>query len=315
MKIGDSVEKINIPGKASCNLCHSVINYGGRGKGALKEHLNSDTHFKKLKMQRTNYDLGSFSGKKDKLFPLFSQTKSKPSSSARGEALPPPCSSSTISPDKPIQPPRKPTTPLVDRVATMEAMILSVMAENSMPLTFAPVLVDIARACSLDPKALAHVKLSPASAAFKLKYGLAQTILQSLVADLKVTPFSLNVDEATSSNNKKVLTVLVSFYKGPQIFVHHLASVEIMKADSETIFKAICQIFEEHDLPWENLVSVLFDSCAVMRGHLSGVETRIREEKAPHLLNIDGDSCHHMNNVAKQFCSPFQKYLESMFMD
>ena len=31
------------------------------------------------------------------------------------------------------------------------------------------------------------------------------------------------------------------------------------------------------------------DSCAVMRGSKSGVEKRIRDENAPHLLHIDGD--------------------------
>ena len=42
VKIGDSINKVNLPGKASCSLCHSVINYGGRGTSALKEHLLSD---------------------------------------------------------------------------------------------------------------------------------------------------------------------------------------------------------------------------------------------------------------------------------
>ena len=32
-----------------------------------------------------------------------------------------------------------------------------------------------------------------------------------------------------------------------------------------------------------------FVSCAVMRGSKSGVEKRIRDENAPHLLHIDGD--------------------------
>lgn len=31
------------------------------------------------------------------------------------------------------------------------------------------------------------------------------------------------------------------------------------------------------------------DSCNVMRGSKTGLETRIRREKAPHLLDIDGD--------------------------
>ena len=57
VKIGDSISKVNLPGKASCSLCHSVINYGGRGKSAFKEHLLSDMHYTKLKTQKSNYSL------------------------------------------------------------------------------------------------------------------------------------------------------------------------------------------------------------------------------------------------------------------
>ena len=79
VKIGDSINKVNLPGKASCSLwlCHSVINYGGRGKSSFKEHLLSDMHYTKLKTQKSNYSLGSFAPKKDKLFPLFAQCKKK----------------------------------------------------------------------------------------------------------------------------------------------------------------------------------------------------------------------------------------------
>lgn len=61
-------------------------------------------------------------------------------------------------------------------------------------------------------------------------------------------------------------------------------------------------------------MSLLIDSCNVMRGHKSGVETRIRDKEAPHLVNIDGESCHH--NYAQCFqrlCVPFDNYLENMF--
>ena len=56
-------------------------------------------------------------------------------------------------------------------------------------------------------------------------------------------------------------------------------------------------------------------TCNVVWGKKSGVETRIRSEKAPHLLDIDGDSCHHIHNACKKFCSPIDKYLEGLFTD
>ena len=33
---------------------------------------------------------------------------------------------------------------------------------------------------------------------------------------------------------------------------------------------------------------------------------------APHLLDIDGDTCHHTHNT---HCAPFDNYLEKLFID
>ncbi|KAK6171890.1 hypothetical protein SNE40_018313 [Patella caerulea] len=51
-----------------------------------------------------------------------------------------------------------------------------------------------------------------------------------------------------------------------------------------------------------------------MRGSKSGVEVRIRE-KAVQLLDIDGDSCHHIHNACKKFCAPFENWLEGLLCD
>ena len=59
-------------------------------------------------------------------------------------------------------------------------------------------------------------------------------------------------------------------------------------------------------------MSILMDSCNVMPRSKNGLETRIRTEKAPHLLDIDGDSCHHMHNTTKMFCKPFGYWVETL---
>ena len=95
--------------------------------------------------------------------------------------------------------------------------------------------------------------------------------------------------------------------------MHHLASVETTKADSASIYSAVCDLFTRHNLPWSNLVSIVSDSCAVIRGHVSGVEKRIRDEKATHLLDIDGDSCHHLQITAKKLRETFVDHLKFLF--
>ena len=191
------------------------------------------------------------------------------------------------------------------------------MAENSMPMTYAPVLVNLAKSLACDPKALAELHMDRTTASYKMTHGLAEGFQQKLISSLQKFPFSKNIDESTSNNHKKVLTVLVSYYNTNEekVMVEHWCSIEVTKANSESLFCEIVKLVEDSQIPWTNLVSVLMDSCAVMRGKKSGVEKRLRDEKAPHLLDIDGDSCHHLHNSSKRLCAPFSYYLEGLFLD
>ena len=60
-------------------------------------------------------------------------------------------------------------------------------------------------------------------------------------------------------------------------------------------------MINEKELPWCNLMAVLMDSCSVMRGSKNGFEIKLRESVAPALIDMDGDSCHHIHNACKKF--------------
>ena len=70
---------------------------------------------------------------------------------------------------------------------------------------------------------------------------------------------------------------------------------------SETVFKAALDLINEKELPWCNLMAVLMDTCSVMRGSKNGFEIKLRESVAPALIDMDGDSCHHIHNACQKF--------------
>ena len=110
-----------------------------------------------------------------------------------------------------------------------------------------------------------------------------------------------------------VLTILVSYFSLTEqsVVVEHLSSLSCIHASSAAVYHEIVSVFEKHDIPFSNLMSVLMDYCNVMRGSKSGVEVKIRSNKAEHLLDIDGDTCHHIHNASKKFCKPFNNWVES----
>ena len=109
--------------------------------------------------------------------------------------------------------------------------------------------------------------------------------------DLKHEKFSLNIDESMSNNNEKIVTVLVNYLWNDKILTEHLQSFSMASVNSTLLFEDIVKLLEENNIPWHNLRSVLLDSCNVMHGKKLELESRLRE-KCPHLLDIDGDSCH-----------------------
>lgn len=129
--------------------------------------------------------------------------------------------------------------------------------------------------------------------------------------------FSLNIDEATSSGTKRVLTILVNYIDpaSRRPTLEHLASVSLVRVDAASVFKAVDDIFTTNKIPWQNCMSMLMDSCAVMGGCKNGLEQKVRSERAPHLLDIDGDVCHHLHNASKEFCKPFEHWAEGLFSD
>ena len=213
--------------------------------------------------------------------------------------------------------PAQAVVPLADRTTSHEAMLLGFMAHHSLPFTLAPEIVSLAKAFASDTKALNELSMDRSTASYKMRFGMGRTFHDELIEELRSNFFSLNIDEATSDNHRRVLSVMASYVSKAKdkVVVRHLASLEVIRVDAQTLLQALTNLFAENSIPWSNVMSILMDSCAVMRGSKSGLETKIRSELAPHLLDIDGDSCHHAHNAAKKFDNVFDQYLETLFSD
>ena len=178
-----------------------------------------------------------------------------------------------------------------------------------------PTIISLAKELAkLDAKTLEEVGMDRTTASYKLVHGLSLTIEERTVMTLARSPFSLNIDESTSSSHKHVLAILASYYdeSSSRVVITHLNSSEVTKCDANSIYNVIKSYVDDKHIPWDNLISVLLDSCATMRGKKTGVETRLRAH-VPHLVDIDGDICHHIHNTTKVYCKPFNSWAEKMF--
>ena len=95
------------------------------------------------------------------------------------------------------------------------------------------------------------------------------------------------------------------------VVVEHLASLSLLAANVSSLFRAVKNEFENLELPWKNVMSILMDSCNVMRGSKNGLEIKVRENLTSHSLDIDGDFNHYVHNVLKCFTKPFEIFFKS----
>ena len=93
--------------------------------------------------------------------------------------------------------------PSPDRVANMEALIITFVCEKRLPLSLTGDTVTLSRELA---------KLKRATAQYKLQLGVAKTLDESMLSEIISTYFSLSLDGATSSNHHRVLTVSVSYF-------------------------------------------------------------------------------------------------------
>ncbi len=210
----------------------------------------------------------------------------------------------------------RPVVNVYDRTGHAECRTISLIAEYSMPLSMAPVLIEYAQEMSQDAKVLNNMSMSRTAASYKLKDGL-QTVLQKrLVRDMKDNHFSINVDECTNSSNDKVFTILVSYFSSEvgEVVVKHYDSTSLKRISAQILYRHVVSKFADDDIPLDNLISCLSDSANYMRGKTAGFETLLRKD-VPHLMDIDGDTCHHVHNSVKVFCKHFGSVVEKLDND
>ena len=294
----DTFRKVDLAGKAICTVCQAdgYVTYGSSGVKILVDHMKTKKHVSRVAMELENTRLPGTKESSSDVYGAPAAYHDAPSSSR-------------VAP--------KTSVHVLDRVANMEAMLVGFLAEHSLSFSMSQRIIDLAKELCKDRPALQKLNMHRTTASYKLIYGLGKTVHEQLTEKLRTTPFSMNMDESTSSNTKHVYTVLVSYYNSDsnEIAVEHLGSIDVPSCTSKNLFRETKKLIEGNNIPWKKLIAMLSDSASTMRGTVTGLETRIRSSVAPHLLDIDGESCHHMHNIVKNFVKYFDNFLEHLFRD
>ena len=133
----------------------------------------------------------------------------------------------------------------------MEGVVLSFIAAYSLPFSSARNIVELAEEMMSNPEAAKKLQVARQIASYKMRHGLAKGQEKQLINKLREGFFSFNIDETTSSNLHKVLTLLVSYFctTKKEVVVEHLVSLSLPTVKLETVFKAVVDLVNGKELP------------------------------------------------------------------
>ena len=103
-----------------------------------------------------------------------------------------------------------------------------------------------------------------------------------------------------------------SHYKSRNMVLGQCPLKKIAPDRKTNPFFAMKALIHKRTLPLENLLAVLSDSSSTMCGTVTDLEMKLRGNLAPHLLDINGRSFHHMHNMVKKFTLFFDYFLDNL---
>ena len=113
---------------------------------------------------------------------------------------------------------------------------------------------------------------------------IAENLEKQLVEKLKISKFSLQIDE-TTMNNSVLLLAYVRYIDSMIIPEEILFINKLIDTQSETIFAAVYDFLQNNGIPLSNLLQIATDGASAMTGKHNGFVAKLKEV-APHIMTI-----------------------------
>ena len=113
----------------------------------------------------------------------------------------------------------KPVVSIKDRTLNTKDFIASFAVKNSLPLPKISKLVEFTKFLAKDINALQHFKMNDTGATLKLTDSLSFHNDIELIDEMNKYQFSINMDQCTSNSNKRMFSILVSYFDELKIYL------------------------------------------------------------------------------------------------
>lgn len=192
-------------------------------------------------------------------------------------------------------------------------LVMGTIVEHNSPMLLMDHLPKLLTSCAPDSRILKHINCARTKTT-QMIHMLKAEAETELVRQLKVTPFSIIIDETTDISVKKCLAVLVRFVDRNICTIKEnlLALVEVEKCNSEGLTRVIVDLLNKFDIDNQNVIGFAADNASVMMGEFGGVQAKLKERVNPNIFVI-GCTCHSLYLCTSEACKKILPKLRSLF--
>ncbi|CAH0551113.1 unnamed protein product [Brassicogethes aeneus] len=200
------------------------------------------------------------------------------------------------------------------KVKECELKLLALIVEHNLPMLIMDHLPQLLVSAVPDSKILKAVHCSRTKTTASLQMFKDES--EKCISDiLKITKFSLIVDETTDIAVKKCLAIVVRYVDMNLLKVRDrlLSLVEVSESNAEGIIKEILKVITNLSIPVKNLIGFGADNVNVMMGKYNGVQAKLKEINND--IFVMGCICHSLHLAASAAAKKLPNAVEDFVRD
>ncbi|KAK3931067.1 Zinc finger protein 862, partial [Frankliniella fusca] len=199
-----------------------------------------------------------------------------------------------------------------ENVKVAEIKLASFFVDTNVAFNASDKLVAVSKQAFKDSKIAKDVTLGRDKCNAIVRNVIAKTETELLVQDLKVSLFSIMVDESTEHCSDKSMCVVVRYIysktQKPRNTLLELVRLDARDCSAEKLWAAFEKCLQDKEIPVTNCVGMGCDSAAVMVGSNNSFWSRLKSA-CPWAILIPC-SCHSSASVSSYACAKLPAYVE-----
>ncbi|XP_025205739.1 uncharacterized protein LOC112602039 [Melanaphis sacchari] len=212
--------------------------------------------------------------------------------------------------------------PLEDKIKIAEIKLCALLVEHNIAFNCIDHIVGVLKDIFDDSEICQKIQLKRTKATNVIKNVISPFAKQILATKLKLSKFSVMIDESTDIGCESTMCIIVRFHDAEEqrivskfwslIQVYDKKNIDKVNegATANNLFSSCIQTFEEYKIPFTNIIGFGSDGCNSMFGVRNSVASRM-QNVFPGIFLMKC-ICHSLHLVSSEACKELPKRCEDL---